>query len=238
MISERLAREKTSAMSDGGEGFGFGSSDGSAVQQGQNGFGDSLGKERRHGVANLAGDLDLGSLKNKIVREALKSGGLPMGDGAMLRRVEVAAFLRFVKLGADGEGGFIPPETAEKVGASGFFSFPAVGCQVGPFFKQIDPVSPLRDALVALKAGRNRASPEMEVHRGRDFPDAGFSALRRRKVADGAADGFPWEHPVFKKAVSFDGVEMGGVGQARAADFGRDDNGAPAALWDAVVRGV
>ena len=42
--------------------------------------GDLAGERRRYGVPDLAGDVDLGSLEDERVREALEPGGFSVSD--------------------------------------------------------------------------------------------------------------------------------------------------------------
>src|SRR5436305_784172 len=63
--------------------------------------------------------------EDEVVVEAHQACGLPNRDRPVCRRVEVAALLGLVELGADREGGPVPPEAAEDVGGAGRFVPPA-----------------------------------------------------------------------------------------------------------------
>src|SRR5262249_17990759 len=90
-----------------------------AVQRGKSGWqsqqgaqvaGDGGAEQRRDGVADLTGYLDLVALELEPVGERLQSSGFPVGDRPVGHWVQVAALLRFEEFGADGRCRAIPPE--------------------------------------------------------------------------------------------------------------------------------
>src|SRR5689334_2299984 len=63
--------------------------------------GDLSSEQGRNGVADLLGYLDLAPTEVKVVRKGLEASSLPVGDWAVLFRMQIASLFRFKKLGTD-----------------------------------------------------------------------------------------------------------------------------------------
>src|SRR5437899_12702233 len=60
---------------------------------------DHGGETGWHGVPDLLRDLYFRAAEDELIREGLKSCGLPMRDRTILRRMQIAAFLGLEQLG-------------------------------------------------------------------------------------------------------------------------------------------
>src|SRR5690349_5187557 len=81
---------------------------------------ERLSQRDRHSVTDLAGDGDLRPDPLVIVGKALDSGGLMMGQRAVLGRVEIAALLRLEELRSNGHGRLVKVETPHHVATPAF----------------------------------------------------------------------------------------------------------------------
>ena len=109
--------------------------------------------------------------------EALEQGGLVVGDGPILARVQVASLLRLEELGADCHGRTIPVEAPHDVHGSGRVFEPAGRLEV---VRKIGSVAALGDLLEALHRCIAVVSTPVEL------PDA--EGTRHLTVPDPCAD--------------------------------------------------
>lgn len=124
---------------------------------------DGPREDRGYGIADLAGDFDLRSLEDEIIRECLQAGCFPVGDRPVLLWVEVTALLGLVELGADRVGRPVPPESAHHVrGARGLVQ-PAGRREVGAGSLEVEAIPTLGDGPVALEGGPARVSPDVQI---------------------------------------------------------------------------
>src|SRR5699024_2025739 len=104
--------------------------------------GQGPGQPDRDGVADLAGDLCLAAAPEEIGGKPLEKSRLVVGDGSIRPGVEVAALLRFVELGTDGDRGSIEVQAPHDVPGTTAVVDPVLGGQ-------------LRWQVVAVPAGRD-----------------------------------------------------------------------------------
>ena len=171
-----------------------------------------------------------------------------MGYGAVLNRMEVAPFFGLVELSPNRERRPVPPEASEEVRSALLLPLPTGRRQFRGVAQQVKPVHTLfRDRLIALKAGRDRGSAELEVQRRCKCPD--FGAERSLEVGNGVTDGTPgfWHGDVLALRIQEIQVLVGigvVIGLLRREEFGRvaefapDDEGSPPGLWGAVIGGT
>lgn len=185
-----------------------------------------------HRIADLPGDLGLAAAEGEVVREAHQAGGLAVSDGPVLFRVEVAALFGLEEFGADGDGGAVPPQAAEQVGAAGSLADPTGGGERRCVALEVEAVAAGRDRPVTLEAHLGWVTAEMEIERS--LYVAGFGALWFRQVGNDVLH----RYPRLEAGAGLLGMGGGGYADDGGAGLPTDDDGALAGLRSAEVGGI
>lgn len=164
---------------------------------------DSFCQQRRNGIPDLLGNLDLGPQKDKAVGKGLQAGGFPMSNRSMLFVVKISALFRFEELGPYREGRSIPPETSKQIGSTGLLSDPAPGREIRAPFLKIKSITSFRYTSITSKAFLGRRPAEMKIQRRRHLSDPDFSSYGFYKVPDGSPYRFPGQQSFLKESRCF-----------------------------------